>query len=75
MRIYVDSWNLGFGQRMPRIEADPERIARWRADLAAPPPHRWWVAERHGAITGFAGIGPCRDPVSPQVLPTPPKPS
>ena len=65
LRIYVASWNLGFGERMPRIEADPDRLARWQVDLAAPSPQRWWLAERDGAIVGFAGIGPCRDPVDP----------
>ena len=67
LRIYVASWNLGFGERMPRIEADPGRLARWQKDLAAPSPQRWWLAERDGAIVGFAGIGPCRDPVDPSL--------
>ena len=50
---------------MLRIEADDDRLARWRADLAAPPPRRWWVAECDGAIVGLAGICPSRDPVDP----------
>jgi GNAT superfamily N-acetyltransferase len=66
-RIYVDSWNAGFGNLMGMREIDSALIERWREDLAAPPPHRWWAAERDGAIVGFAGIGPSRDPVDPEV--------
>ena len=62
-RIYVDSWNAGFSNLMPKREYDAELISRWRADLAELPPHRWWVGERDGIIVGFAGIGPSRDPV------------
>lgn len=62
-RIYVDSWNAGFAELMGKRELDSELVSRWRDDLASPPPHRWWVAERDGAIVGFAGIGPSRDPV------------
>ena len=66
-RIYVDSWNLGFGDLMPRREVDPELVARWEKDIVAPMPHRWWVAESGGVIVGFAGIGPSRDPVDPEL--------
>ena len=46
----------------------PELTERWRRDLAQPIPHRWWVAESTGeSIVGFAGIGPSRDPVDPQL--------
>ncbi len=62
-RIYVESWNEGFGDLMPAIVLDPARIERWRADLSLAPPHRWWLAERADSIVGFVGIGPCRDPV------------
>jgi N-acetylglutamate synthase-like GNAT family acetyltransferase len=62
VRVYVESWNRGFGPRMPRIDADAARVERWRFDLAAPT-HRWWVAERQGVVVGVVGIGPSRDPV------------
>ena len=65
--IYVDSWNAGFGHLMGMREINSALIERWRKDLAAPPPHRWWAAERDGVIVGFAGIGPSRDPVDPEV--------
>ena len=67
VRVYVDSWNQGFGDLMPAIAADPDRLDRWAADLAQPLPHRWWVAVRGVEIVGFAGIGPSRDPVDPQL--------
>jgi N-acetylglutamate synthase-like GNAT family acetyltransferase len=63
VRIYVDSWNAGFGARMPTIHADASRIERWRHDLSDATPTRWWVAERSARIVGFVGIGPCRDPL------------
>ncbi len=63
VRVYVDSWNAGFGARMPHIEADAARIERWRCDLSDATPTQWWVAERADVLVGFVGIGPCRDPV------------
>jgi N-acetylglutamate synthase-like GNAT family acetyltransferase len=63
VRVYVESWNAGFGSRMRVIEADPARVERWRRDLSNATPTRWWVAERNGSIVGVVGIGPCRDPV------------
>lgn len=65
VRIYVESWNVGFGPLMPPIEADAGRVERWRRDLGSPPPARWWVAEESGRIAGFVGIRPSRDPVDP----------
>jgi GNAT superfamily N-acetyltransferase len=62
-RIYIDSWNAGFGELMPHRIVTPELIGRWQDDLVQPLPHRWWVAELGGAIVGFAGIGPSRDPI------------
>ena len=68
-RIYIDSWNTGFGDLMsqPNRTVTTELVERWRHDLAQPVPHRWWVAEHEGSIVGFAGIGPSRDPVDPQL--------
>ena len=64
-RIYIDSWNAGFGALLSRADrtVTPALTDRWRLDLAQPVPHRWWVAERSGTTAGVAGIGPSRDPV------------
>ena len=62
-RIYIDAWNLGFGDLMPKRALDRETIDRWRVDLTAPVPQRWWAAIREGAMVGFTGIGPSRDPI------------
>lgn len=64
-RIYVDSWNTGFIGLMPVRQLTAKLIARWERDLAAPLPHRWWVAEMNAALVGFVGIGPSRDPIDP----------
>ena len=68
-RIYIESWNAGFGELLSRADrtVTPELTERWQRDLAQPAPHRWWVAERSGRIVGFAGIGPSRDPVDPRL--------
>ena len=62
-RIYVVSWNAGFGHLMEYREVDPELTARWQRDQGLSPPNRWWIAEIDRHTVGFAGIGPCRDPV------------
>lgn len=62
-RIYVDSWNVGFGELMPKRRVTEELVARWRQDLVTLVPHRWWVAELEGLVVGFVGIGPSRDPI------------
>ena len=67
VRIYVESANVGFGDLDKKRVLDSERVERWRSDLAAPLPYRWWVATRDGAIVGFAGIGPSRDPIDPDL--------
>ncbi|MGW7684226.1 hypothetical protein ACWGID_26020 [Kribbella sp. NPDC054772] len=41
-RVYVDSWNDGFGNLMPPAVLDDGRIARWSTTLAT---GNWWVAE------------------------------
>ncbi len=68
-RIYIDSWNAGYGELLSRADrtVTPGLVERWSHDLARPVPHRWWVAERMGSIVGVVGIGPSRDPVDPQV--------
>ena len=68
-RIYVNSWNAGFGELLSRANrtVTPDLIERWRHDLAQSIPHRWWVAEHTGSVVGFVGIGPSRDPVDAQL--------
>ena len=68
-RIYIDSWNAGYGELMSQADrtVTPDLTAHWSHDLAQPLPHRWWVAEHRGSIVGFAGIGPSRDPVDPEI--------
>ncbi len=64
-RIYVDSWNAGFGALLSQSDrtVTPSLAERWRHDLGQAVPHRWWVAERRSSTVGFVGIGPSRDPV------------
>ena len=68
-RIYIDSWNAGFGELLSQADrmVTAELLERWGQDLARPIPHRWWVAERMGSIVGVVGIGPSRDPVDSQI--------
>ena len=68
-RIYIDSWNAGFGQLMSQANRTVtlELIESWKHDLAQPVPHRWWVAEQIGSFVGVVGIGPSRDLVDPQI--------
>ena len=69
VRIYVDSWNAGFGKLLSPADrtVTPDLVERWTRDLALPVPHRLWVAERQGSIVGFVGIRPSRDPVDPRL--------
>ena len=39
-RIYVESWNEGFGDLMRRREVDTKLTSRWREDLIQPR-QRW----------------------------------
>ena len=68
-RIYIESWNAGFGELLSQADrtVTPDLVERWSHDLARPAPHRWWVAERMGSIVGVVGIGPSRDPVDSQL--------
>lgn len=70
VQIYVASWNAGFQGLLPPRTVTNELIAKWAALLADPGLHRWWIATTcsegvDAEITGFVGIGPSRDPVSP----------
>jgi N-acetylglutamate synthase-like GNAT family acetyltransferase len=65
-RIYVESWNAGFGDRMGERVLDDELVGRWSHDLTSGP-QRWWVAERDERVVGFVGIGPSRDPIRPDL--------
>ena len=69
VRIYIDSWNAGYGSLLSNADrtVTVELTQRWRRDLGQVFPYRWWVAEREGSIVGFAGIGPSRDPADPQL--------
>ena len=68
VRIYIESWNAGFGELLSRADrtVTPDLVDRWSADLARPAPHRWWVAERAGSIVGVVGICPSWDPLDPR---------
>jgi GNAT superfamily N-acetyltransferase len=61
-RIYVESWNEGFGGLLRKREVTPEVVASWRTDLDARPPHHWWIAALEGVPVGFVGVRPSRDP-------------
>lgn len=63
-RIYVESWNAGFGHLLGSIELTPERLARWERDLAGTTTD-WAVADVDGRVVGVVGVGPSRDPVDP----------
>jgi GNAT superfamily N-acetyltransferase len=60
-RIYVESWNAGFGKLMPPEAYTPELVQRWEQDLQDIS-RKWWVADLGNTMVGFAGSGPSRDP-------------
>jgi GNAT superfamily N-acetyltransferase len=61
-RIYVESWNAGFGHLLGMRELTPALVAGWRLDLATATVH-WAVVEVDSVAVGFVGVGPSRDPV------------
>jgi GNAT superfamily N-acetyltransferase len=65
-RIYVDSWNVGFGHLMGVRELTADLVDRWRRDLGRGD-LTWIVAELDGEPVGFVGIGASRDPTDPEV--------
>jgi GNAT superfamily N-acetyltransferase len=65
-RIYVESWNEGFGDLLGRRSLTNTEISRWSTDLIDGRA-RWWVAELEGQAAGFAGVCPSRDPVDPEL--------
>lgn len=64
--MYVASWNAGFAQLMPPRVLSPEQVARWKRDLDAAQ-LQWWLAETSETVIGFAGTGPSRDPIDPDL--------
>jgi hypothetical protein len=67
VRIYIHSWNAGFGELMPTREITAEVVTQWTDDLTRPFPHRWWVAEVNDRDVGFAGICPDRERIDPSL--------
>lgn len=65
-RIYVESWNEGFGGLLGRRELSNTEVTRWSSDLINGRA-RWWVAEDERQVVGFAGICPSRDPIDPEL--------
>lgn len=63
-RIYVESWNEGFGDLLGRRGLTNTEVTRWSTDLVDGRA-RWWVAEEGEDVVGFVGICPSRDPVDP----------
>jgi N-acetylglutamate synthase-like GNAT family acetyltransferase len=51
---------------MPPRVLNREQVARWSRDLNAGPV-QWWVAESGESVVGFAGTGPSRDPIDPDL--------
>lgn len=65
-RIYVESWNEGFGNLLGRRTLSNTEVTRWAAELVGGRA-RWWVAREENDTVGFAGICASRDPVDPRL--------
>lgn len=65
-RIYIESWNAGFGHLMGPRELSPDVVGRWAVDLDCEVTE-WIVAEDAGVVVGFVGVGPSRDPLDPEL--------
>ena len=61
-RIYIVSWNEGFGHLLGMREPSPGDGDRWKGELTSGRA-RWWVAETGRRVAGFAGICSSRDPL------------
>jgi len=61
-RIYIDSWNQGFGHLIGTRELTSDLVSRWTKDLTNSNVD-WVVANLGNEVVGFVGIGPSRDPV------------
>ena len=61
-RIYVVSWNAGFGHLLGMRELSPGDGDRWTGELISGRA-RWWAAEIDHRVAGFAGICSSRDPL------------
>ena len=65
-RIYIESWNSGFGDILGERALTDAGIERWERDLADACV-AWTVAEADGEIAGFVGVRPSRDPADPSL--------
>src|SRR5690349_3313426 len=65
-QVYVASWNKGFAHLLPPRVLDREQVARWERDLDTGP-SQWWLAESRTSVIGFAGTGPSRHPLDPDL--------
>ena len=65
-RIYIESWNKGFGHLMGLRKLSQDVVDRWALDLRSGAAE-WIVAERDDAIVGFVGVCPSRDPADPEL--------
>ena len=63
-RVYVASWNEGFGHLMAPRVLNADQVTRWSRDLQAGPA-RWWLVESGESVVGFAGTRASRDPIEP----------